>query len=347
MIRVGLDCKSLLPPRAGVARYVEGLLSGVRSIADSGVEVATLSPPKPCRTLPWVLWNLQRATAQGFDVFHFPFYYLPLAPRCAATVAIHDVLVLTHPEWFPRSRLNALRVMIPRSARMADAVITGAECTAEEIHATCGTPRDRLHVIPYGVDRACFRPQEYSEIQVMKKRLGITRPYLLQLGALEPRRGVDVSVHAHSILRQRFPDVDLLLAGNVRAPVAGLEPPPAGVRRLGWVDESDLGALYAGAAAVLAPSRGEGFDLPILEALACGALVVASDIAVHQEHFTTAVEFFRTDDADALAATVERLLADSARASTFRQAGSQLAWRFTWEACARRHIGVWREVAGR
>jgi glycosyltransferase involved in cell wall biosynthesis len=98
---------------------------------------------------------------------------------------------------------------------------------------------------------------------------------------------------------------------------------------------------------VLAPSRGEGFDLPLLEALACGAAAVASDIAVHREHFAAAVELFTSGDAEALVQATNTVLADSGRAAALRAAGPTLAASFDWIKVARRHLEIWREVGRR
>ncbi len=344
VLRVGVDGKPLLPPRAGVARYLEGLLAGCAALAHPDLELEIVTPRGPRRTLPWVLWRLQRATAGDRAVFHFPFYYPPLAPRCPVTVAIHDVLVLEHPEWFPRPLLNPLRHLLPRGARVAAAVVTGSRCVADAIAERCRIPRERIRLTGYGVDRARFSPPARERLAEVRVRLGLSRPYLLQVGALEPRRGVDLTVAAVARLREREPDLELLLVGARRAPVRALEPPPPWARVLGWVDDADLPALYAGAAAVLAPSRGEGFDLPLLEALACGAAAVASDIAVHREHFASAVELFESGDAEALAEATGRVLTDSARAAALREAGPALAAGFEWTEVARRHLELWREV---
>jgi glycosyltransferase involved in cell wall biosynthesis len=155
---------------------------------------------------------------------------------------------------------------------------------------------------------------------------------------------VDLALAAVASLRQRDPDLELVLVGTPRAHVPALEQPPPWVRLLGWVEDADLPALYAGAEAVLAPSRGEGFDLPLLEALACGAVVVASDIPVHREHFTPAVELFASGDAEALVEAAARVLGDSERAARLRTAGRALAAGFKWEDVARRHLDLWLEV---
>jgi glycosyltransferase involved in cell wall biosynthesis len=346
-VRVGVDGKPLLSARAGVARYLEGLLAGCAGLGASGVDLEVVSPVGVRRTLPWVMWDLQRATGRGYDAFHFPFYYPPLAPRCPATVAVHDVLALEHPEWFRHGRANPLRLLIPSGARRAAAVLVGSPSVAEAVSERCGVPMARIHVTGYGVDHARFAPQPESVAMGTLARLGVTRPYLLQVGALEPRRGTDLALAACAALRAHHPGLELVLVGAVRADVPALRSPASWVRRLGRVADDALPALYAGAAAVLAPSRGEGFDFPVLEALACGGAVVASDIAVHREHFAPAVALFASGDAEALAAATAAVLEDAGRGRALRLAGPALAEGFSWTEVARRHVEVWRTLERR
>ena len=346
-MRVGVDGKALLPPRAGVARYLEGLLAACAALGQAGFEIAVISPRRSRRTMPWVLWDLQRATGRGFDVFHFPFYYPCLWPRCPATVALHDVLVLEHPEWFPRGWVDTLRLLIPAGARRAAAILTGSRSVAEGIAERCRVPRERIHLTGYGVDRNRFAPPSPEVVALTRERFGLARPYLLQLGALEPRRGSDLALAACAGLRGTHADLELVVVGEPRADVPALRQPRPWLKMLGRVEDDVLPALYAGAAALVAPSRGEGFDLPVLEALACGALVVASDIDVHREHFAPAVMLFESGEADALIAALARVLEDSGTAQRLRAAGPALAARFTWEDVARRHLEVWREVGGK
>jgi glycosyltransferase involved in cell wall biosynthesis len=346
-VRIGVDGKCLEPPRAGIARYLEGLLQGLEQLDDTGITLELLRPGRPGSTAAWVLRDLQRATGRGFELFHFPFYYAPLAPRCPYTVAIHDVLVLQHPEWFPRSWLSPIRRLVGRSARKAAAVVASGEAPADAIASHCGVPRERIRVIPYGLDGDRFAVPPADAVGAVLGRLGLRRPYLLQVGAREPRRGFDLALAATAALRDEGSQVELVVVGEARAPVAALTSPPSWVRLLGRVDDAELPALYAGAAAVVAPSRGEGFDLPVLEALACGAVVVASDIDVHLEHFAPAVELFPSDDAGALAAACRGVLAGGEHAAALRAGGPRHAARFTWHECARRHVEMWHEVAGR
>ncbi|MBZ5587289.1 MAG: glycosyltransferase family 4 protein [Acidobacteriia bacterium] len=346
-MRVGVDGKPLVGQRAGVARYLEGLLAGCAGLEHPDLELALLSPDGRRRTLPWVLWDLQRATGRGFDVFHFPFYYPPLRPHCPVTVAVHDVLVLEHPEWFPGGRTNTLRLLIPPGVRRADAVLTGSRSVAEAIAERCRVPLDRIHLTGYGVDHLRFAPPPPETVALTRARLGLLRPYLLQLGAMEPRRGTDLALAACAELRAAHPDLELTVVGEARADVQALRQPKPWLRVLGRVEDDDLPSVYAGATVVVAPSRGEGFDLPVLEALACGAPVVASDLPVHREHFAPAVALFESGNLEAFLAALACVIDDSEAANRLRGAGPSLAAHFRWKDVARRHLDVWRAVGGR
>jgi glycosyltransferase involved in cell wall biosynthesis len=112
------------------------------------------------------------------------------------------------------------------------------------------------------------------------------------------------------------------------------------------VSDQELCALYGAASAVVAPSLGEGFDLPVLEALACGAVVVTSNIPVHVEHFAGAVELFDSGDAESLTNSCLRVLTDTVRDASLREQGLYLASKFSWKTCARRHLELWQTVVG-
>jgi glycosyltransferase involved in cell wall biosynthesis len=163
------------------------------------------------------------------------------------------------------------------------------------------------------------------------------------MGSFERRRGLDLTLEAVAALRVERPDLVLVLIGEARDRVEGLENPPPWVRQLGRVDDALLPALFAGAAAVISPSRDEGFDLPLLEALACGGIVVASDIAVHREHFEPAVELFESGRADSLAEGISRAL-EVDRGESLRRRAIEHSQDFSWSTVASRHIDLWRRI---
>ncbi len=345
-VRVAIDGKALVPPRTGVGRYLAGLLAGIGELAPADVVIDLLTPQTPRRTLPWILLELQRASRRGFSVLHLPFYYGPLAPACPTVLVVHDLLALEHPEWFRPRHLNPIRLLLPPSARRAAAVVTFSSAVAAAVEARLGIDGRRVRVIPHGVDRQLFHPPTPAEVAACRARHALHHPYLLHLGATEPRRGVDLALAAAAAVRRRISDLELVVVGGARMAVPCLDAPPPWVRRLGHLDDEALSPLLAGAAAVVAPSRGEGFDLPVLEAHSSGAAVVASDIPPHVEHFADGVELFPSGSVEALAAALLAVMEDADRASALRRAGQAVAARFSWTASAAAHLALWREVAG-
>jgi glycosyltransferase involved in cell wall biosynthesis len=344
-VRITVDGACLAAPLGGVARYLDGLLTGFREAPDPEIDLVLLRPESRVRTVAWTLWTLQRASAAATDVLHCPFYYPPLAPRCPAVTAIHDILVIERPEWFPSAWGRLTGRLIRRGARRSDAVVTASSHVADRIAERCRVSRERIHVIPYAVDHRLFAPPAAEEQRAVTRQLGLRAPYLVQLGAHEPRRGLDLVLQATAALRREIPDLEMVLVGEQRHDVPELDAPPPWVRHTGRLPDHQLPAVLSGALAVTAASRDEGFDLPLLEAMASGGAVVASDIPVHVEHFTPGVRLFSSGDADDLAAAV-LAVADPSTAAALRRAGVAHAQGFRWTDVARQHARVWREVAG-
>ncbi len=342
MTTVTIDGASLLPPRAGIARYLEGLLAGLRNVGADDMNVEILQPETRRRTVRWVLWDLQKASSK-FDLLHLPFYYPPLSARCPVVCAIHDVLVLEHPEWFPRPWADVTARLIRRGARRAEAIVTASQHVAEKIEVLCRVPRSRIEVMPYGVDLRIFGQPPQREIGAILAHFGIRTPFVLQMGSFERRRGLDLTLEAVREIRMEAPAMTLVLVGEARDRVEAMVDPPPWVRFLGWVDDAFLPALFAGAAAVISPSRDEGFDLPLLEALACGGALVASDIEVHREHFEPAVVLFESGRADALAQGI-RMVLDTGRNEALRGRAVEHAGHFSWSTVASRHVELWRSI---
>ena len=343
-MRVTIDGACLLPPRAGVARYLEGLLSGLRNIRADDVDVEIVRPETRRATVRWVLWDLQWASSE-FELLHLPFFYPPPVSRCPVVCAVHDVLVLEHPDWFPRPWADVTAGLIRLGARRAEAIVTASQHVAEKIEVLCRVPRSRIEVMAYGVDRSVFSAPSSEHVEKTLAHFGIVSPYVVQMGSFERRRGLDLTMEAVASLRTERPDLALVLIGEARDRVESLVDPPPWVRKLGRVDDVFLPALFAGAAAVVAPSKDEGFDLPLLEALACGGAVVASDIAVHREHFEPAVVLFESERADALAEGIRRVL-EGGRSEALRRRAILHAESFSWSTVASRHLDLWRGVLG-
>jgi glycosyltransferase involved in cell wall biosynthesis len=270
-------------------------------------------------------------------------------PRRAAipvVVTVHDLIPFLLPGYSWRSRL--LRRPGMRLLRRADAIIVPSRATAADCERIAGVEPGRVHVIPHGLDGR-YRPPAAAEVEATLARLGLHRPYLLGVGTFEPRKGLPHLVAAARRLR-RDHDVDLVVAGRqgMFAPSVRAQLAPLGGhgRELGFVDLQDLVALYAGAAAFVFPSAYEGFGLPFLEAMGCGAVAVGFANSSLPEVAGDAAVLVPDGDDAALAATLDRLLSDPGEVEARRRRGREHAAGFTWSGAARATVAVYEAALG-
>ncbi len=347
MLRVAIDAKPMMGRPTGVGRVVRGVLEGLERLAMVDIEPRLLRPGRGWRTLPWVELGLPRL-ARGADVLYCPFYYRPVWSPCPVVVAIFDVLVVTHPEWFPPHGRHPFRELLLWSAKHAAAVVTGSEHVLAELESLVGTVAGRGVVVPLGVSSRRFFVREPEASAKVCGRLGIHGPYLLALGSLHPRRGLDTALAALGLLLDRYPELTLVIVGKEEQRWGQVPAQLAEhVKVTGYLPEADLPRLMSGASAMLSLSRGEGFDLPLLEALACGTPVVASDIEVHREHFARWARFVPVGDAAAVASAVEEVLLRPPGPHEREEQAAAVHRHFRWEDSARAHVEVWRQAARR
>jgi glycosyltransferase involved in cell wall biosynthesis len=291
---MAVDARELERHPTGVGRVLSGLLSAWPE-HDEILLVARrpLALPRiPARhstilhpgalLLPGTLWEqlvLPDVVARaGADLLLSPAYGMPWNAPCPTVVGMHDCACFALADEFrPRERIRrqwAARL----AARRAEFLFMGSQFAADEAHRYLGVERDRLAVLPYGVDSR-FRPPAASEVEEVARRYGLEGRIVLFVGAHLQRRMLPALAGAVERLARDRPDVRLALVGQKpeaeRLP--GIDLPPERMLWLGWVDDADLPAIYAASTVVAYPSRYEGFGLPVLEGLACGAPVVTSE----------------------------------------------------------------------
>jgi glycosyltransferase involved in cell wall biosynthesis len=290
----------------------------------------------------------------GVEVHHGPHYTMPERARLPRVVTIHDLTFFDHPEWHERKKISFFRRAIRRAAAGADAVICVSAFTAARLDAICA-PRAAVHVVPHGVDHTRFRPAEDgpgADLAVLAGH-GIRPPYIAFVGTIEPRKDVPGLVAAFDRIAGPWPDVTLVVAGgggwgerDASAAIATARHRDR-ILRPGYLDDDAVPALLRQAAAVAYPSLEEGFGLPALEAMACGAPLVTSTGSALEEVAGGAASLVAPGDraalADALAATLEGGPDIEAR----RSAGLSVAARHTWAASAAAHADVYLSVSGR
>lgn len=286
----------------------------------------------------------------AIEVYHEP-NYVPIGYDVPVVVTIHDLSWLRYPETHPRDRVRWLELGMPRVVERAAAIVVDSEFVRQEVLASLGVAPARVHAIHLGVAQE-FRPRGEPETRTALQALDLAHGgYILSVGTIEPRKNVGHVLEAYArlpeALRRRYP---LVIAGARGWRAADLERElhalAAGgrIRFLGNVSDADLPALYAGAAAFVFASKYEGFGLPPLEAMASGVPVLVSDRASLPEVVGDAARLIDPERPEETARSIEGLLEDSAARVALARRGVERAARFTWDACARATLEVYRSV---
>ncbi|HXF96316.1 MAG TPA: glycosyltransferase family 1 protein [Gemmatimonadales bacterium] len=306
------------------------------------------------RDLWWHQIGVTRAARRaGASLLHLPAGVGPIQPRMSTVVTIHDLAVLAFPEFFPRWFRHYARVVLPRLARAADAILTGSQAAKADIVHTLGVPEHRVAVVPNGVDPAFAPLPEGSERdQEVLRRFGLPRDFVLTVGSREPRKNLPRLLEALRLLRSRagMDDVTLVHAGpegwladDLPAMVRRLGLTDA-VRFLGYVSREDLVVLYGMARLLAYPSLYEGFGLPVVEAMACGCPVLTSNVSALPEVTGDAGWLVDPGSVEEIAEGIAALWSDAELRRTLAARGRARARCFSWERTARETAAVYDRV---
>jgi glycosyltransferase involved in cell wall biosynthesis len=299
--------------------------------------------------LPCILWK------EHFDLLHAPAFISPVRSPCPVVITIHDITYLLFPSHFARWWVAYLKSVMPPAVRSAAAIICGSENSKRDLTAAYGVAGDRVHVIPYGVDLERFHPGASLD-RTWAERLGIREGYVLHVGALSSRKNIPALLRAFAEIRSKsdWGARQLVLAGSESPGLAGAGEIYRTIEQLeltgsvilpGHVPDQHLPGLYAHAGVLVMPSLYEGFGFPILESMAVGTPVVASDTSSIPEIADGAAILVPPHDQHALANAIREVVENRAIASHFRDQGLARARQFTWERTAAETMDVYRTVA--
>jgi len=282
-----------------------------------------ICPPAALAHRAGHLWEQVVLPAQTADsrLLYSPANLAPVVSSRNVLV-IHDVAALRHPEAYSRLYVNYQRAILPRLARRAQMLLTVSEFSRRELIDVLGAPADRVRVIPEGVDEQFAGGADPARAAA---RYGLTRPYVLVVATESERKNLGLLAQAGRELAKQ--GIELVLAGAGRPYLRGAT---ASVRRLGYVAEEELPGLYAGARALAMPSLYEGFGLPCLEAMACGAPVVAAAAGALPETVGRAGRLVDPHDGPGFAEALVSVVGDQDVRTRLIAAGRERARRFTW-----------------
>jgi glycosyltransferase involved in cell wall biosynthesis len=357
-MRIALDGTPLLGSGTGVGTYVRGLVGGLAELpgldlravpftlrgggrpADLPAGVTWRRRPVPARALQasWARGDLPPVEwiAGRSDVFHATNFVAPPARRTATVVTVHDLTFARHPEWVTPAVLR-YRELVPRALRRGSVVVTPSRTVAAEVTAEYGLPQDRVVPTPLGVHPAWAAAVPVGDGWLSER--GLPEDFVLFTGAREPRKNLGTLLEAHHRARSAGPVADLVLIGPPGwGPDLGSRP---GVHVTGWLEAAQLRGVVARARASVLPSHYEGFGLPVLEALAAGTAVLASDIPVHREVAGGHARLVPPTDVDGWA---QALLDAAPLAPAARSAAAGWAAGHTWRRCAEATLEAYRRA---
>lgn len=372
--RVLVDATAVPTDRGGVGRYVDGLVGGL-SDCDADLAVACqasdaehfgqLAPQarvvpapagterRPARFL-WEQTGLPRLAARvGADVIHSPHYTMPVRAGRPVVVTLHDATFFTDPGWHTAVKARFFRTASRVALSRATRCLVPSEATRDELVRVLRADPSRIDVAHHGVDRTTFHVPDDEERRRARDLVHVDGDdYVAFLGTHEPRKNVPGLVRGWvQACADRAQAPALVLAGGAGWDTTvedAISEVPSHLRvvRPGYLPLSDLSGFLGGATVVAYPSHGEGFGLPVLEAMACGAPVLTTARLSLPEVGGDAVAYADPEPVS-IAAALEGLLDDPERRAQLASAGLERSSAFSWQASAERHLATYaRAVSG-
>ena len=366
--KIGIDGIPLASAKTGIGHYTLELsralaaidpddefqlISPVPLVSHDGLPRNLLMVEAPKRKLWWVAGLPLYIRRNSLALFHGTNYDIPLWSQCPTVLSIHDLSLLLYPQTHLEHVVRRARYRLPLMARKATRIITATEHVKKEVAEHLRVNPARIAVTPYA-PRRDFHRVPRSETEATRRRFGIDDIFILFVGTIEPRKNLITllrafaETHANTDLRPQ-----LVIAGQEGWLISeisnyieseGLNP---WIRFTGYIADEDLRALYSSCAVCVYPSLYEGFGLPPLEAMACGAPVIAADVPSLHETTGKAALTVPPTDVEQLSRALVEMLRDEQKRAYFSRAGLEWAAQFTWERTARLTLQVYRDVIDR
>lgn len=342
--------------QTGVSRYISELIAGlerVKSPDDKLMLFGQNTGPIKDNPMARILWEQTglpvNIAARRLDVFHTPIGAVPFLSIAPTVVTVHDLAFLKYPDQLPASRRTWLIGAVRMSARRAAKIITVSQATARDLQEWLDIPDDKIEAIPLAISGKVERV-EGTSLDVFRMKWDIEKPYILAVGTLEPRKNLPTLLRAFAKIKDDIEHQLVLvgpegwLTGELKNTLEELNLGDR-VRLTGFVSDEELGGWYSGADLYVFPSHYEGFGLPAIEAMRCGAPVLASDNSAFPEVIGDAGVLIPASDVDLWAESIRDLLRNETRRLHLRDLGFARADAFSWDRTAQETYNVYKEVA--
>lgn len=306
--------------------------------------------PRPLRVLAESTWLARRTRALGLDVVHFAGGTMPAVRPAPGVLTIHDLQPLEMPENFSPLKRRFIEVVVPRAARAARLVLTPSETARRSVIDLLGLAPDEVRAAVHGIEPVADPTVPAAQAEALRRSHRLDRPFFLYPAIPYPHKDHVVLVEALAVMAH--PDALLVLTGGDGPEEAAIRQAASAagvadrVRRLGRVPRSDLDALYGMAAALVFPSRYEGFGNPVLEAMSRGCPVLAADATSLPEVVGEAGVLIRPGDVAAWASAMDRTLDEPQHADALGHAGRVRASQFSWDTTAAALEDAYRDAVG-
>ena len=374
MAGIAVDVSPLAPPKTGIGYYVHNLLAHIREIdredefylfsrrrfrLDDRVAPADKTFVRCCRIprypSPLLWYNLMlplQVSRHRIDMLYSPTHYTSLVTDVPVVLTVYDLTPLLFPEAHRWDTRVMHKTYLRLSVKKAKVITTISESSKRDIVELLHVPEEKVRIVYPGVERRFAPIPDEDRLRRVAEKYGLPEKFILFVGTLEPRKNLVTLIKAFAGLKKRGIPHRLVVVGKegwLYDPVfqalrdVGLREE---VLFTGYVDEADLPALYNLACVFVMPSLYEGFGLSLLEAMACGCCVVASDCSSVPEAVGDAALLFNPHSVQELEGRILRILEDGGLRKELREKAVVRAGRFNWRRSAEEMLGIFREVAG-
>jgi glycosyltransferase involved in cell wall biosynthesis len=367
-MRIGYDLRRINNP--GIGRYMRRIVEGVLQQAPQNEYVLIMAPGTEeliagrcapnvktiVTTLPYYSIREQFelrsiARREKLDLFHSPHFLMPLLPACPTVITIHDVIYIACKEDL-ESRVGRIyyKWMMKAAAHQSQRIITDSEYSKKDIVRLLGVPPEKVDVVLLGVENAFQPVREPQRLDAVAKKYGATKPFVLYTGIYKLRKNHAALLRAFANVRHSGFDLQLLIGGPLKEGKATLQQlaseldVAADVLLPGFIDETDLPALYSAALVYACPSNYEGFGFTILEAMGCGTPVVCNPSTSLPEVAGDAVLWANANSPQEFGQALARVCRDKSYRNDLVLRGFENIRRFQWQQAVSQTLVTYRRV---